>query len=139
MFSCHFWGWKHLFLFRGGGQQNVCLKNSVTEKVTGTEAIWFPSSKICPAHQAEQLRKRVYIKRNRAWCVRILFFAHQSSAQVWKCATSRDYFHHDLGSLENIRLRKNSPHGQKSFLEYSCLKLLLHPKFWNSYFCSLRD
>ena len=43
-----------------------------------------------------------------------------------------------LDSLENIRLRKKSPHGHRVLPEHSCLKLLLPPKFQDTYICCLR-
>ena len=36
-------------------------------------------------------------------------------------------------------LEKKGPSGLKDLVEPGCLKLVLHPKFHNTYFCCLRD
>ena len=61
------------FLFR---QQNITLKNSVTGKITRTEAILLPSTTICPAYMSFC----VCVTKKTSLICGILIFALQSSA-----------------------------------------------------------
>ena len=44
-----------------------------------------------------------------------------------------------LNSLENIRLSEQKFTGRNGLVEHSGLKLLMHPKFQDTYFCFFRE
>ena len=74
------------------GQKNISPKNSITGKVTKSEAIWFPSSVFCPDNQVKLSSCK--LKKEPSWW-KLIYFTLQSIAGVWKRLMACDYVHHD--------------------------------------------
>ena len=109
-------GEKICFLF---GQQSIELKNSVTGKDSGTQAILLPSSIICPACQVKLLNLCIYMfkTRKQAWCAKCspeLSLNLKASYCLWLCPLPTMI----VDFLENIRLREEKSPWTKSPLEH---------------------
>ena len=79
-------------------QQYIHSRTQFIGKVTGREAIWFPSSIICALTvqllESSDWACKLIWTRKLGWFVNFIFFLFsrlQSSAQVWKQATTCDY------------------------------------------------
>ena len=132
MFCCQILGRKYQFFNWGAKDLAQELSSWQSYRDTGYLISFFNH---LLSFLSKAISQHFYIKEKIGLMCETYFFALQSSAWVWKKLPLVIMSRVILDFWGNIKLDKYKDSPWKILLKHSCLKLLLHPKFQNTYFC----